>query len=335
MNSTSGEQWSVLLIEDDPDQARLLSRWLQSEPGCVVVHATDGNAGADRILSGEWDLVISDIELPGQSGLDLLRLSKDTHRFTPTLLITAHESVEYAVDAIRGRADDFLIKPLVRAVFLSKVRTLLHQGADLRRKGQQSVLAIGAHPDDVEIGVGGILLRHRAGGDRIAVLTLTGGEEGGAKSQRVLESEAAAAMLGARLFLRDLPDARVSEGQQTIAEIDSVIRAVAPTTIYTHSLNDGHQDHRAVHRATIVAARSIPNLYCYQAPSTDIGFRPTLFVEVAEHLDGKIRAISAYHSQTATRPYLAESLIRSTAQYWGRFAGYRHVEPLEVIRDSG
>lgn len=324
----------ILLVEDDPEQAQLVRRWLEASGRFAVTHAADGPAGAELVRSEEWAIVVSDIELPGLTGLELLRLSKQTHPYTPTLLITAHESLDYAMEAIRGRADDFLVKPLHKASFLHKVEELVARGAEERRRRQQVVLAVGAHPDDVEIGIGGTLLRHRAEGDRVAVLTLSGGEQGGAKSARVTESERAAGILGARLIMGDLRDASISEGQETITLIETAIREVRPTTIYTHSVNDGHQDHRAVYRATIVAARGVPSVYCYQAPSTNIDFRPTVFIEVGDYLDQKIESIKAFQSQTAVRAYLRDSMIRSTAEYWGRFAGYGLVEPLEVVRES-
>jgi LmbE family N-acetylglucosaminyl deacetylase/CheY-like chemotaxis protein len=330
----SGPKMRILLVEDDPEQARLVTRWLEADGRFTVNHAADGPEGAERVRSEEWAIVVSDIELPGLNGLELLRISKQARPYTPTLLITAHESLEYAMEAIRGKADDFLVKPLRRDTFLEKVRSLVARAAEERRKRQNVVLAVGAHPDDVEIGVGGILLRHRSEGDSVTVLTLTGGEQGGQKSDRVLESERAAGILGARLITGDLRDASISEGQETIRLIEDAISEVRPTTIYTHTVHDGHQDHRAVYRATIVAARGVPNLYCYQAPSTNIDFRPSVFVDVGEYLDRKIEAIGAFHSQTAVRPYLRESMIRSTAEYWGRFAGYRLVEPLEVVRRS-
>lgn len=325
---------ALLIVEDDPEQARLVVRWLESTGRYQVHHSASGLDAETLIRSREWDLIVTDIELPELSGLELLKISKDVLPYTPTLLITAHERMEYALGALRGRADDFLIKPLTREPFLAKVAALADRAVAERRQRQRIVLAIGAHPDDVEIGCGGILLRHRAQGDRVVVLTLSGGEHGGLVSERTQEANRAAEILGARLHLESLQDTRISEGMETIAVIEARIRDVHPTVIYTHSLHDGHQDHRSAHRATVVAARGIPSLYCYQAPSSSIDFRPTRFVEVGAFMDRKVESIAAYRSQVAKRPYLRESLLRATAEYWGRFAGYGLVEPLEVIRES-
>ncbi|HRR08939.1 MAG: PIG-L family deacetylase [Bacteroidetes Order II. Incertae sedis bacterium] len=325
----------VLLIEDSPEQAVLVKHWLEQWSGCEVVHASDGPSGAQFAQFGTWDLVVSDIELPGVIGLDLIKIIKGVNPWTPVLMITAHPKMEYAVTALQNRADGILFKPLDYGAFMEQVQKLVAEGQKKRREEQKTVLAIGAHPDDVEIGCGGTLLRHKAAGDRVVILTLTGGEFGGRKSLRVIESEKAASVLGAELFMGELRDTQVSEGPETISIIESTIRVIQPTHVYTHTPNDAHQDHRNCYRATIVAARGIPNLYCYQAPSTTIDFRPTMFIEVGRFMDGKIKAINAYHTQTAIRAYLKEDLIMATARYWGRFSGYGYSEPMEVVRQQG
>jgi hypothetical protein len=63
-----------------------------------------------------------------------------------------------------------------------------------------------------------------------------------------------------------------------------------------------------------------------------VDFRPTRFVDIERHLERKIEILKLYHSQARIRLYLADDLIRATARYWGRFAGHRIVEPLEVVR---
>ena len=104
--------------------------------------------------------------------------------------------------------------------------------------------------------------------------------------------------------------------------------------MYTHTIRDVHQDHRNAHSATLVAARGIPKVFCYQAPSSTVEFRPTRFVAIDEYLERKIEVIQAYTSQVKVRDYLDEELLRSTARYWSRFAHARYVEPLEIVRDS-
>lgn len=194
------------------------------------------------------------------------------------------------------------------------------------------VLAIGAHPDDVEIGCGGALAKHRAQDDHVMILVLSGGARGGSIEIRNVEGQRAADLIGAEISFFDLPDTNISEGGETIEAVLSVVRRFNPTHVYTHSLHDTHQDHRSVHRATLVAARHVPNLYCYQAPSATVDFRPTRFVDVTRQMDKKLALIATHKSQTETRANLESDLIVATARFWGRFAGYCLAEPMEIIR---
>jgi LmbE family N-acetylglucosaminyl deacetylase/ActR/RegA family two-component response regulator len=330
----TGGRERVLVIEDDPNQARLIAFWVGLRPGTEVQVTASGKEGAELIAEGDWDLVISDINLPERDGLSLVAESKKACPHTPVLLMTAHERIDYAIQALKCRADDFIIKPVGREVLMDKVSELIETGERRKSIDRQIVLAVGAHPDDVEIGIGGLLARHRQRGDRVVILTLSGGERGGPGAERLLESNAAADVLGAELVIEDLPDTHISEGLDTITAIKAVIDRVQPTVVYTHTVHDAHQDHRNAFRATLVAARAVRNLFCYQSPSTTVDYKPTQFVSIEDTLERKLEALAAYRTQVTTRQYLTASLIRSTAEYWGRFAGYGLVEPLEVIRTS-
>ena len=189
------------------------------------------------------------------------------------------------------------------------------------------MLAIGAHPDDVELGCGGALLAHAAAGDAVTVLTLTGGAASAAREESAL-------VLGVDLVHRELPDMAVPEGGETIEAITQEIERLEPAVVYTHSLHDLHQDHRNVHRATVVAARAVANLFAYQAPSTGVEFSPGRFVDVTPHMERKLQALRCFGNGQAARPYLDDELILATARYWSRFGSGRYVEPLEVLRTT-
>ena len=109
------------------------------------------------------------------------------------------------------------------------------------------MLAIGAHPDDVEIGCGGALSKHHADSDVLHILTLSRGAAGGDVNLRAAEAHSAAALLNARLEMANLRDMYITGGAETISIIEAAIRELHPTHVYTHSPDDTHQDHRAVH----------------------------------------------------------------------------------------
>jgi LmbE family N-acetylglucosaminyl deacetylase/CheY-like chemotaxis protein len=322
----------VLLVEDD----EILASALVAVLGSVgqVSWATSAEQAMTLVATRDWDLIVADIELPAMSGLELIRHVRAKQTAVATLVLSGHASFEHAVEAMRVGADDYMHKPVEPAALMAKARELVTLTRRRRTQGSEVVLAIGAHPDDVEIGIGGLLLRHVAQGHSVTVLTLTGGEFGGVVAERMAESQRAADLLGARLVHADLKDASVSEGSATIATIKAVVDEIHPTTIYTHTLHDVHQDHRNVHRASLVAGRGVPKVFCYEAPSTSVDFHPTRFVNIDEYLDRKIEVIQAYTSQVKVRSYLDEELLRATARYWGRFSQARYVEPLEIVRDS-
>ncbi|MET0773854.1 MAG: PIG-L family deacetylase [Candidatus Limnocylindrales bacterium] len=302
-----------------------------------------GGTGAERVLvfqepvvalgylaSVGADLLVVDVDGIGMAGIDLVERARVLLPNLAVIVLAATPSVEIAVGALRARVDDLLIKPLISENLLARVSVVTTRAGSMPH---ERVLAVGAHPDDVEIGAGGTLLAHRAGGDSVTILTLSGGSRGGDASVRRREAEAAASILRARLLMEDLEDTGIREGDPTTSIIERVVAEVRPTIVYTHSVNDIHQDHRNTHSATMVAARSVPYVLCFQSPSATIAFRPSRFVSIEHTLDRKMDAIAAFTSQASSREYLDDSLLRASARYWARFGGGTAVEPFEVVRD--
>jgi LmbE family N-acetylglucosaminyl deacetylase len=76
----------------------------------------------------------------------------------------------------------------------------------------------------------------------------------------------------------------------------------------------------------------VPNLYCYQSPSSTTEFKPHRFVDITHFIDKKIELIGAYKSQVDRMESIQPDVILSTARYWGRFAAYVLAEPLHIVR---
>ncbi len=320
----------VVVVDGDEASARYATHVLRRMGGHrVTAFAAPETALRYLDVTGA-DLLLVDLELPGMTGVDLVRRARSRIPDLPAILTGASPSVDMAVEAVRLRVDDLLIKPVAPVELLDKVADAIARAGN---SGQERVLAVGAHPDDVEIGAGGTLLSHRASGDQVTILTLSGGARGGDEASRRREAEAAAAVIGARLLMEDLEDTRIRESDPTVAIIERVIADLRPTIIYTHSINDVHQDHRNTHSAAMVASRAVPYVLCFQSPSATIAFRPSRFVSIEHTLEGKLEAIRAFGSQASTRDYLDEDLLRATARYWARFGGESAVEPFEVVRD--
>jgi LmbE family N-acetylglucosaminyl deacetylase len=318
----------VLLLEDSKEFALLMIRWIMNA-GYQLDLAQDIPQAELLLSKNSYDILLSDIELPSGVSFAFLERARQKLPQLAIVVMTSQQRADYAVQALRLKANEFLFKPFTESDLIKKFDELHLE----QRKQRQSILAIGAHPDDVELGCGASLAGHVARGDRVHILTLCGGEAGGTVSERAGESRRAASLLGAGLTLAQLIDTQISEGAETINVIEQCIKSVQPHLIYTHSEKDGHQDHRNTFRATIVAARQVPSVLCYQAPSGTVQFVPTRFAEISPYLQKKQQAIAAYTSQASIRPYMQPELIEATARYWGRFAGYGLCEAFEVIRE--
>ncbi|HEY8584552.1 MAG TPA: response regulator, partial [Capillimicrobium sp.] len=99
----------ILLVEDDELLASALVELLGSRG--EVRWATSGEQAVQLSDDSDWDLIVSDVELPGMSGLDLVRRLKADHPLAATLILSSHASFDYAVAALRAGADDYMTKP--------------------------------------------------------------------------------------------------------------------------------------------------------------------------------------------------------------------------------
>jgi LmbE family N-acetylglucosaminyl deacetylase/ActR/RegA family two-component response regulator len=320
----------ILVVDDDLDSAQYLVHVLRNRGGFQVSHTQDPATALARAAAEDLDLVVTDVRMPGMSGIELLEALRKHAPDLPVAVVTAYPSLDNAVRALRGRADEFLEKPVRPDTLVAMASALVAKGRATRLAQRRSVLAIGAHPDDVEIGAGGTLLAHRERGDTVSVLTLSQGPRGG---RQAAGSRQAASVLGVSLYLEDMRDTQISEGDPTIAAISRVVEEVHPVIVYTHSMHDRHQDHRNTYLAAMVAARGAGGVYCFQSPSATVDFRPTRFISVDDQLECKLAAIGAF-SQGDIRAELEPDLIQATARYWSRFTACRYAEAFEVIHEA-
>lgn len=324
----------VLVVEDDAPTRAYVTRALERS-GYTVASEVAAAPALATLDEAPWSALLVDIGLPGASGFDLVREARRRRPEVPIALMTADASVEVAVRALRSEVDDFLTKPISPEDLVAQVGRLVALRRTRTATPVERVLAIGAHPDDVEIGVGGVLAGHQDAGDEITLLTLSHGQRGGDRAARAAEAERAAVLLGADLRLGDLEDTLLPESGPTLDLIEAAVVDVDPTIVYTHTISDLHQDHRNVHRASMVAARGVPSVYCYESPSATVDFRPVRFMPIDRMVERKLALIAAYDTQAAVRSYLAPDLVRATSRYWGRYGSrdVDHCEPLEVVRE--
>ena len=109
-----------------------------------------------------------------------------------------------------------------------------------------NILAIGAHPDDIEFGCGGALLKYSGSGHNVFFLVLTKGDLGGDPVVRLREQKEAALFLGAKdVFWGNFNDTELLGTRETILKIEEVLNKVSSDVLFLNYYNDVHQDHRA------------------------------------------------------------------------------------------
>ncbi len=201
---------------------------------------------------------------------------------------------------------------------------------------ERTVLAIGAHPDDVEIGMGGTIAALVAAGHRVTILDLTNGEPTpmGSPERRRAESEEAARVLGvARRITLGLPNRYLEDTVENRTAVAEVIREVRPELLFIPYWVDAHPDHVAAERLS-EAARFYAKLTKTEMrgepfyPARILHFicthyrlhiEPAFVVDVTGGIERKLEAVACYRSQfNETRGNLGVlDVIRTVAQYWG------------------
>lgn len=159
------------------------------------------------------------------------------------------------------------------------------------------VLAIGAHPDDIEFGCGGTLLRFARAGHEVYLYVATCGELGGDPATRKLEQEQAAGLIGVkRIFWGGYTDCMVPLNRELIVSIEEVLQEIEPDYIFVHHQEDTHQDHRTLADAAMSATRYIPNFLFYEGPTT-VNFFPNVYVDIESSVADKCELLRRHASQ--------------------------------------
>jgi len=218
-----------------------------------------------------------------------------------------------------------------------------------------TVLVIAPHPDDETLGCGGTLLRHVAAGDAVHWLIVTHlSEEVGASPKRIAKREKEIEQVATRYGMAattnlSFPTTRLDTIPMgdLVTAIGEVIRMVEPGTVYLPYRNDIHTDHAAVFDAVASCTKwfrypSIQRVLAYETLSeTDFaldpdidGFRPTIFVDIADYLAMKIEIMQIYESEVGVAPFpRSEAVLRSLATLRGAAAGYDAAEAFMLLKE--
>lgn len=218
-------------------------------------------------------------------------------------------------------------------------------------------LAIGAHPDDVELGVGGILAKLASEGYRTGVVDVTEGERGtrGSVEIRRAESEEAGRILGLSIRVNArLPDSRVYDSHEGRETMVWILRMLRPRLVATHHANCRNPDHigtshlveRASMQSGLAKFLDDPDAPPPWRPDRVLFFggwhhrEPSCVVDVTDHMETKVKAAFAHKSQffdpdsadpeTLLSNPMFEEWLRGRANFWGFRIGVEYAEPLTV-----
>ena len=198
-----------------------------------------------------------------------------------------------------------------------------------------NVLAIGAHPDDIEYGCGGMLAKYARKGHDVYLFVASDGALGGDAGVRRREQEEAARILGVRdVFWGGYLDTEVPLSRELIVRLETALRQVEPRMIFVNSPDDTHQDHRHLAQCASSATRYVPNFLFYEVPST-LHFAPNCYTDIADVLDTKLACLEAHRSQvskTSIEDLTILELARSCANFRGIQARVKYAEAFQSVR---
>ncbi len=227
-----------------------------------------------------------------------------------------------------------------------------------------NVLAFAAHPDDVEISVSGIMLKHKAAGLSTGIIDLTGGELGTRGSKEIRAGESAKATAILQLDIREnlgFRDGFFEQNEESLMAVVKVIRKYRPDIVLLNAESDRHPDHGRAHELvkracflsglekikvedgkSTLGAWKPPTMYSY---IQDYYLEPDLVIDVTAFWKQRMESLMAYSSQfynpdsneTAT-PISSEEFIgnlEGRSHQFGRLINCRHAEGLRTLRPIG
>lgn len=211
------------------------------------------------------------------------------------------------------------------------------------------VVCVGAHPDDVEIGMGGTVAVLAASGADVLIVDLTDGEPTphGSHERRMVEAAEAARALGCRRITLDLPNRYLFDSVEARTVLAEVLRAERPNVLFGPYPEDAHPDHLAASRITEAARfyakftktgmtgepHYAARVYRYMAVHLRLVREPSFLGDITHTLPAKVAALGAYRSQFSDNPANAgiAELVEQTARMWGGIGRVGAAEPFFAL----
>ena len=197
-----------------------------------------------------------------------------------------------------------------------------------------NILALGAHPDDIEYGCGGTLLTAVANKHKVYLGVMTDGSAT-TNTNRISEQEKAAALMGASdIFWGGFQDTHLEQNRALITSIEGMLKKASPDIVFVNAPNDAHQDHQALASSAITACRYIGRVLFYH-DYTSIDFLPDTYTDIGTTLKGKCKLLACHKSQVSKKYPTGLDILESVnalAAYYGFMAKVRYAEAFKPLR---
>ena len=300
MSPDPAKTYRVLFVEDAFDQALLVKAFLSSTGDYEVTHSQDGDHAVELLHSQEWDIVITDLNLPGTDGFEVIRRARAKSADLPVLATTGYTGSEFHEQAHRDGANDLLTKPLDKEEFLTHVAVLVGS-SDPEVAASTAILAIGGLAGDVEIACGGTLMQVASRGQTAVVVPLWN-DELDAKGLGLKASKQACDSM---------------EGQLVIDKA---------------ALDDGHPARIEALRVAQSVTGPVERVPEYQTTTTGLDLKPTHFVKIGRQMALKNKALATFGVAVSGRMDRTPVMSEAYARYWGRYQQFMEVEAFEIIK---
>jgi LmbE family N-acetylglucosaminyl deacetylase len=334
-----------ILVVDAEENSRKTVVSLLTDNGYLVDTAENANQAIEQTRQTRYNLLLIAVNLPDLPGVKLLTRIHETIPKTKKIMLTRYQTLKEAISAVHLGADAYIVKPFDKEKLLYTVEMQLDKQRQKPQKkfNSANVLFVGAHPDDIELGCGGTLIKHVQRGDAVFALIFTNGEKGIPETElksgvdRQLESLQALKLANvpfSNIYFLQYPDTELWQHRQEVMNtISKFCDAFKIQLIYTHSNKAQHQDHVTVFDETMRGAKKVWGVMAYESlGATNPSFSPNMFVDITDVIPKKIAMLNCHKSQIC-KSYLKVESILALAQFRSsQSEEFHYAEAFEIIK---
>lgn len=344
-NDESGCHARILVVDSEKDSLKTVFTLLKAN-GYLVDTAENGSQAIEKTLRKRYNLLLIAVGLQDMQGVKLLTRIHETIPKTRKIMLTNYQNLKDAISAIQLGANAYLVKPINEEKLLFAVETQLEKQRPKnvnKQSKRANVLFLGAHPDDIELGCGGTLIKHVQRIDNVYALIFTNGErgipenalkDGVDRQQESLQALKLAGVPYSNVYFLQYPDTELwQHRQEVMTTIAKFCETFQIQLIYTHSNKAQHQDHVTVFDETMRGAKKVWGIMAYESlGATNPSFSPNMFVDITDVIAKKIAMLNCHKSQIC-KSYLKVEAVVALAQFRSsQSEEFHYAEAFEIIK---